>query len=92
LIRLKVITQTFLAIYAVMVLATIAFPLAAAFVSWNLSWFSDETITVLLVIFRIEAIMAAFMALFLGFNPEVIQAAYENKLAKDDLKAKRKML
>ena len=82
----------FAAIFAAMVLATIAFPLAAAFISWNLGWFSDETITVLLVIFRIEAIMAAFMALLIGFNPEVIQEAHENQKAKDALKYKRKML
>jgi hypothetical protein len=91
-IRLKVITLAFLAVYAAMVLATIAYPLAAAFISWNLSWFDDKTITVLLIIFRIEVIMAAFMALLLGFNPDIIQAAHENQKAKDILKAKRKML
>jgi hypothetical protein len=90
--RLKVITWTFLAIYAVMVLATIAFPLAAAFVSWNLSFFDDKAIYVLSLLFRLELVMAAFMALVLGFNPDIIQAAHENKLAKDILKAKRKML
>jgi hypothetical protein len=90
--RLKVITQTFLAIYAVMVLATIAFPLAAAFISWNISWFDDKAIYLLSILLRLELVFAAFIAIAVGFHPEVIQAAYENKLAKDILEAKRKML
>ena len=90
--RLKVITWTFLVVYAVMVLGTIAFPLAAAFISWNISWFDDKAIYLLSILLRLELVFAAVIAIAVGFNPEVIQAAYENKLAKDILEAKRKML
>ena len=91
-IRLKVITRTFLVVYAAMVLATLAMPIAGSFVFWNISWFNDKIITVLLTIFRIELVIAALISIVIAFDPYVIDSAEEHQKAKDILKAKRKML
>jgi hypothetical protein len=75
-----------------MVLATLVIPIAGAFVFWNISWFGDKAITVLLTIFRIELVIAALISIAIAFDPYVIASAEEHQKAKDALKYKRKML
>lgn len=91
-IRLKVITWTFLAVYAAMALATIVISLSGAFIFWDLSWLSDKTILVLSAMLRGELIIAAVIAIPVSLDPDVIASAEEYQKAKDALKYKRKML
>ena len=83
----------FAAIFASITLIAIAFPLAFAFLFWDIKFLlKDEFALIFWLVIRTGALLAAFMALILSLSPEVREVAYERKLAKDALKAKRKML
>jgi hypothetical protein len=83
--------MVFAAIFASITLMAIAFPLAFAFLFWDIEFLlEDEFALIFWLVIRLGALIAAFMALILSLHPDVREAAYEHKLAKDALKAKMK--
>jgi len=85
--RVKTFLMVFPAIFALITLMAIAFPLAFAFLFWDIKFlFTHEFVMIFWLAIRVGALIAAFMALIISLDPEVREAAYEDKLAKDALK------
>lgn len=89
--QVKIFAGTFLGIFALITLMAIAFPLAFAFLFWDIKFLlKDEFALIFWLVIRAGALIAAFMALIISLSPEVREAVYKDKLAKDALKAKMK--
>ena len=89
--QVKIFAGTFLGIFAAITLVVIAFPLAFAFLFWDIKFLlEDEFALIFWLVIRAGALIAAFMALIISLSPEVREAVYKDKLAKDALKVKMK--
>lgn len=89
--QVKIFAGTFLGIFASITLMSIAFPLAFAFLFWDIKFlFTHEFAMIFWLLIRLWALLAFIMALLVSLSPEVREAAYEHKLAKDALKVKMK--
>jgi hypothetical protein len=89
--QVKIFAGTFLGIFASITLVVIAFPLAFAFLFWDIKFLlKDEFALIFWLVIRTGALAAAFMALIISLSPDVREAAYERKRAKDALKARMK--
>ena len=89
--QVKIFAGTFLGIFAAITLVVIAFPLAFAFLFWDIKFlFTHEFAMIFWLLIRLCALFAFIMALLVSLHPDVIEAAYEHKLAKDALKARIK--
>ena len=87
----RTFAMVFAAIFGTIALMTAMFPLAFAFLFWDIKFlFTHEFAVGFWLVIRAEALIAAFMALLVSLSPDVREAAYEHKLAKDALKAKMK--
>ena len=87
----KIFAGTFLGIFASITLMAIAFPLAFAFLFWDIEFLlKDEFALIFWLVIRSGALIAAFMAIIISLSPDVREAVYKDKLAKDALKAKMK--
>ena len=87
----KIFAGTFLGIFAAITLMAIAFPLAFAFLFWDIEFLlKDEFALIFWLVIRSGVLIAAFMALIISLSPDVREAVYKDKLAKDALKAKMK--
>ena len=89
--QVKIFAWTFATIFAAITLVVIAFPLAFAFLFWDIKFLlKDEFALIFWLAIRLEAIIAFVIALLVSLSPDVIEAAYEDKQAKDALKARMK--
>ena len=83
--------MVFAGVFAAITLMAIAFPLAFAFLFWDIEFLlKDEFALIFWLVIRSGALIAAFMAIIISLSPEVREAVYKDKLAKDALKAKMK--
>ena len=87
----RTFAMVFAAIFAAITLMAIAFPLAFAFLFWDIKFLlKDEFALIFWLVIRTGALIAAFMAIIISLSPDVREAVYKDKLAKDALKAKMK--
>ena len=87
----RTFAMVFAAIFAAITLMAIAFPLAFAFLFWDIKFLlKDEFALIFWLVIRAGALIAAFMAIIISLSPDVREAVYKDKLAKDALKAKMK--
>ena len=87
----KTFAMVFAGVFAAITLMAIAFPLAFAFLFWDIEFLlKDEFALIFWLVIRSGVLIAAFMALIISLSPEVREAVYKDKLAKDALKAKMK--
>ena len=87
----RTFAMVFAAIFAAITLMAIAFPLAFAFLFWDIKFLlKDEFALIFWLVIRTGALIAAFMAIIISLSPNVREAVYKDKLAKDALKAKMK--
>ena len=88
---IRTFAMVFAAIFAAITLMAIAFPLAFAFLFWDIKFLlKDEFALIFWLVIRLGALIAAFMAIIISLSPDVREAVYKDKLAKDALKAKMK--
>ena len=87
----RTFAMVFAGVFAAITLMAIAFPLAFAFLFWDIEFLlKDEFALIFWLVIRSGALIAAFMAIIISLSPEVREAVYKDKLAKDALKAKMK--
>ena len=87
----RTFAMVFAAIFAAITLMAIAFPLAFAFLFWDIKFLlKDEFALIFWLVIRSGVLIAAFMAIIISLSPDVREAVYKDKLAKDALKAKMK--
>ena len=87
----RTFAMVFAGVFASITLRAIAFPLAFAFLFWDIKFLlEDEFALIFWLVIRSGALIAAFMAIIISLSPEVREAVYKDKLAKDALKAKMK--
>ena len=87
----KTFAMVFAGVFAAITLMAIAFPLAFAFLFWDIKFLlEDEFALIFWLVIRAGALIAAFMAIIISLSPDVREAVYKDKLAKDALKAKMK--
>ena len=88
---IRTFAMVFAGVFAAITLMAIAFPLAFAFLFWDIKFLlEDEFALIFWLVIRAGALIAAFMALIISLSPEVREAVYKDKLAKDALKVKMK--
>ena len=87
----RTFAMVFAGVFAAITLMAIAFPLAFAFLFWDIKFLlKDEFALIFWLVIRSGVLIAAFMALIISLSPDVREAVYKDKLAKDALKAKMK--
>ena len=85
--RVKSFLMVFSAIFGTIALMSAMFPLAFAFLFWDIKFlFTHEFVMIFWLAIRAEALIVAFMALIISLHPDVREVAYEHKQAKDALK------
>ena len=88
---IRTFAMVFAGVFAAITLMAIAFPLAFAFLFWDIKFLlKDEFALIFWLVIRSGVLIAAFMALIISLSPDVREAVYKDKLAKDALKAKMK--
>ena len=88
---IRTFAMVFAGVFAAITLMAIAFPLAFAFLFWDIKFLiEDEFALIFWLVIRAGALIAAFMAIIISLSPDVREAVYKDKLAKDALKAKMK--
>lgn len=88
---IRTFAMVFAGVFAAITLMAIAFPLAFAFLFWDIEFLlKDEFALIFWLVIRSGVLIAAFMAIIISLSPEVREAVYKDKLAKDALKAKMK--